>query len=248
VDLKQLKQDIDYKWKPQECKEYGATMVAYIDSRDVQDLLDKVCGQEGWQDRYREVKGHVYCEIGIKCGEEWVWKGDCGSPSNFEEVKGESSDAFKRAAVKWGIGRFLYSLGILKLKAGKHTNNKFYPADDNGRIIWDKQKLNDFCNKRIKKPAAKPEPVEPSELSDRQIISAKFAKLPKMDDLQKAIMSNVVMINKTHKPKGVNDGQFKEEVAVVIYDKYKRWPENDDEEDLMIQFIDKHFKEKNADV
>ena len=38
----------------------------------------------------------------------WVWKWNMGTESDFEAEKGEASDAFKRAAVLWGIGRFLY--------------------------------------------------------------------------------------------------------------------------------------------
>ena len=160
MNLEKLKKPMVYKWKPQECKEYGATCVAYVDSRDVQDLLDEVCGPENWQDKYYEVKGHVYCTIGINVG-EWIWKSDCGTESNFEAEKGESSDAFKRAAVKWGVGRFLYSLGVVKLKTAQYKG-KYYPADDSGNIIWDKPKLSEFCNSKLGKPAQKKTAPKPT--------------------------------------------------------------------------------------
>jgi hypothetical protein len=38
-----------------------------------------------------------------------VFKSDCGTESNTEKEKGESSDSFKRACVNWGIGRELYT-------------------------------------------------------------------------------------------------------------------------------------------
>lgn len=102
-----------YDWlaEPMECKTRkgpGGTMLDYIDARQVMDRLDDVVGPDKWQDEYHEVKGNLFCRIGIKIDGEWVWKGDVGKPTAIESIKGEASDAFKRAAVKWGIGRFLY--------------------------------------------------------------------------------------------------------------------------------------------
>lgn len=84
--------------------------LAYIDARDVQDRLDEVCGT-GWQVRTPWcVNGRIACEIGIKIGDEWVWRGDGAGETDVEADKGAFSDAFKRAAVRWGIGRYLYDL------------------------------------------------------------------------------------------------------------------------------------------
>lgn len=84
--------------------------LAYIDARDVMDRLDVVCGPEGWQNRYPHAGTKTVCEIGIKVGAEWVWKSNGAGDSDIEAEKGALSDAFKRAAVQWGIGRYLYSL------------------------------------------------------------------------------------------------------------------------------------------
>lgn len=84
--------------------------LAYIDSRDVQDRLDAVCGIGGWQCRYPHAEKKTVCDIGVKVGDEWVWKADGAGDSDVEAEKGALSDAFKRAAVKWGIGRYLYDL------------------------------------------------------------------------------------------------------------------------------------------
>lgn len=84
--------------------------LAYIDARDVQDRLDEVCGT-GWQVRTPWcVNGRIACEIGIKIGDEWIWRGDGAGETDVEADKGAFSDAFKRAAVRWGIGRYLYDL------------------------------------------------------------------------------------------------------------------------------------------
>jgi len=83
-------------------------MLDYIDSRQVMGLLDAVVGPENWSDSYVEISGSLFCKISIKVDGQWISKMDCGSESAIESEKGQASDAFKRAAVKWGIGRFLY--------------------------------------------------------------------------------------------------------------------------------------------
>ena len=84
MDLKQLKQEIPFKWRVQSANQYGAKCVAYIDARDVQDLLDEVCGADKWQLRYREHLGETVCEIGIHINDEWIWKAGGGDKTDFE--------------------------------------------------------------------------------------------------------------------------------------------------------------------
>ncbi len=142
MNLNNLKKEIPYKWKVQTAKEWGCDCVAYIDARDVMDMLDEVVGPENWQDRYEQVDKSLFCHLSIRVGDEWITKSDCGMPSNMEAEKGEASDAFKRAAVKWGVGRFLYSLGMVKIKETICTNpgepnpkyKKYVPAKDGKRI------------------------------------------------------------------------------------------------------------------
>lgn len=84
--------------------------LAYIDARAVMDRLDEVCGPENWQKRYSHADAKTICEIGIKIGDEWVWKADGAGDTDHEAEKGALSTAFKRAGVVWGIGRYLYDL------------------------------------------------------------------------------------------------------------------------------------------
>ena len=81
--------------------------LAYIDARDVMKRLDDVVGLDNWQDKYPFVG---CCEIGIRIKDEWIWKANGAGETHVEAEKGQFSDAFKRAAVMWGIGRYLYSL------------------------------------------------------------------------------------------------------------------------------------------
>jgi len=85
--------------------------LAYIDARDVMKRLDAVCGPVSWQARYPWSDGkRLVCEIGIKIGDEWIWKANGAGDTDVEAEKGAMSDAFKRAAVLWGIGQYLYDL------------------------------------------------------------------------------------------------------------------------------------------
>ena len=87
-----------------------ALALAYIDARAVQERLDQVCGPEGWQDEYSPIQGGFLCRLSIRYGEDWIAKEDGADVSAIEPTKGGVSDSFKRAAVKWGIGRYLYDL------------------------------------------------------------------------------------------------------------------------------------------
>ena len=87
-----------------------AQVLAYIDARDVMERLDYICGIDGWQCRYSHTATKTVCDIGIKINDEWIWKSDGAGDTDVEAEKGALSDAFKRAAVRWGIGRYLYDL------------------------------------------------------------------------------------------------------------------------------------------
>lgn len=87
----------------------------YIDARDVMERLDEVCGPENWQCSYPHATGKTICSIGVRIcregeGFEWIWKSDGAGDSDVEAEKGAMSDAFKRSAVRFGIGRYLYDI------------------------------------------------------------------------------------------------------------------------------------------
>lgn len=104
-----------------QCSEKGVSLLLYKDARVDMRLLDETVGPENWQCRYDTINGKLFCSVGVKCGGEWVWKQDVGSPSNMEADKGEASDAFKRACFRWGIGRELYTAPFVWVPADKCT-------------------------------------------------------------------------------------------------------------------------------
>jgi hypothetical protein len=107
IDYSRLKEPFaNVHFRPKTCYNGKVLLLAYLDGRDVMDRLDEVVGPDKWECDYKEIKNNLYCGISVN----GVWKWDCGTESKTDAEKGESSDAFKRAAVKWGIGRYLYSL------------------------------------------------------------------------------------------------------------------------------------------
>ena len=84
--------------------------LCYVDARDVMQRLDEVCGLDGWQCRYPHANGKTVCEIGLRIGGEWLWRADGAGDTETEAEKGALSDAFKRAAVRWLVGRYLYDM------------------------------------------------------------------------------------------------------------------------------------------
>lgn len=85
--------------------------LAYIDARVVMDRLDTICGPDAWQCNYDTVNGSAVCNLGLKMPSgEWLWKADGAGQTDIEGEKGALSDALKRAAVRWGVGRYLYDI------------------------------------------------------------------------------------------------------------------------------------------
>ena len=79
----------------------GVTLLLYKDARVDMDILDETVTPERWQCRYSEIKGNLYCEVGISFpaanGETvWIWKQDCGVESFSDKEKGEASDALTK--------------------------------------------------------------------------------------------------------------------------------------------------------
>ena len=127
--------------KVKQVKENGVAVLLYKTARTDMDLLDETYGPENWQCEYEEIKGNMYCKIGVydSLKMQWVWKQDCGIESREDDEgnqkKGEASDAFKRAGFKWGIGRELYTAPFIWISAdyikidnfkGKYTTRETF--------------------------------------------------------------------------------------------------------------------------
>lgn len=114
----------------------GMTLLLYKNARVDMQILDESVGEFNWQRDHKEIKGNLYCGIGINSGCEWVWKWDCGTESFSEKEKGEASDSFKRAGFNWGIGRELYTAPFIWLPVATKLkgNGKGYELNDPNEV------------------------------------------------------------------------------------------------------------------
>ena len=159
MDLTKLREPSppdDIEWRIAQAGEKNeqvwAKCLAYITARAIMDRLDDVCGPGDWQVEYREGAGHLQAGIGIKRNDEWVWKWDgtgllaaTEGLSGTDAGKGDFSNAMKRAAVQWGIGRYLY-----KLPEGwaiVNDSGRFYASKSKKApaFHWDPPRLPDWA-------------------------------------------------------------------------------------------------------
>lgn len=121
-----------------------ARVLAYVTNRAIQERLDDTVGCNKWQNQYvKAPEGGVLCGISIKLDGEWITKWDGAENTNIEAVKGGLSGAMKRAAVQWGIGRYLYELsaGFANIsEKGKYADKIKTPKGDRW-IKWDAPNL-----------------------------------------------------------------------------------------------------------
>jgi hypothetical protein len=101
----------EVKWRPQ-----GGKQVPYITARTVANRLDDVLGPESWWDDYVHSPHSVLCKLTIRLPDgSTVTKQDAGGAAGMQDEgddeKSAYSDSFKRAAVKFGVGRLLYGDG-----------------------------------------------------------------------------------------------------------------------------------------
>lgn len=121
----------DIEWKPITISKRTSKglAAAYITARAIMDRLDAVCGPANWRNEFRPgPDGGVLCGISIRVPQpdgsvEWVTKWDGAENTDIEAVKGGLSSAMRRAAVQWGIGRYLYDLP-----------QQWVPVDERGRF------------------------------------------------------------------------------------------------------------------
>jgi hypothetical protein len=92
--------------------------LSYVTARTVMNRLDAVLGPENWWNRYRPAGGaSVLCALTVRLPDgSTVTKCDAGGFAGMADAgdddKSGHSDALKRAAVLFGVGRYLYRDGV----------------------------------------------------------------------------------------------------------------------------------------
>lgn len=167
----------------------GGRQLQYITARTVMNRLDEVLGPENWWDEYQPLEHSVICRLTIRLPDgSLLMKSDAGGYAGMtdqgDDDKSGFSDAFKRAAVKFGIGRHLYGDGVATFKAvpepAKPVNGK--PALDpeiaQQYSAWAKAKCEEVNRKWLADLSASPKknPKAPAEIVNVYQLSGHLIK------------------------------------------------------------------------
>ena len=112
-------EDIDFRPQGTLGADGKGRVVGYIDARAVQERLDRAVGREHWSFTWEAIlmDKHIRVVKGILII-HGVRKEDVGDSVDqaTEPTKAAVSDAQKRVAVQWGIGRELYGMRLPRIK------------------------------------------------------------------------------------------------------------------------------------
>jgi hypothetical protein len=98
----------------------------YITARTIMNRLDDVLGPSNWWDDYQPLEHSVICRLTVRLPDgTTLTKCDAGGYAGMadpgDDDKSGFADAFKRAAVKFGVGRYLYRDGVPKFARATHS-------------------------------------------------------------------------------------------------------------------------------
>jgi hypothetical protein len=99
----------EIEWRVQSQTSTGKLIVVpYINNRCVMHRFDAAFGAENWTSEFREIANGFLCRLTVTINDRTIYREDGASKTNIEPEKGGISDAMKRAAVQFGLGRCLY--------------------------------------------------------------------------------------------------------------------------------------------
>lgn len=136
-------EDISWRVDSKPTKNNRARFISYIDARTAAKYLDEWVGPDGWEETYEEatLRGIpvLWCHLVIHFPLRSVTRSDLavfkegrgGDDAQKLEVglKGWTSNAFKRAATKYGIGRTAYELPEVWAPVRVDDRNRAWPND-----------------------------------------------------------------------------------------------------------------------
>lgn len=201
--ISELSKPVPYEWRVQSKTKADmqgrvkAICTSFIDARTVQQMLDDVCAKFGatWDVDYKDVCGVIFAGITIQieadksnnvayeCSTRW----DAGNRIEANETnkmyvqggKSAASDAFKRAAVMFGVGRFLYDIAPMTLPFDGYN-----VVDDKGQKVYD---LTTYIRGMAKKPQSKKKKPEAPKTETPAAPKLKKLTANNLDAMKKAL-------------------------------------------------------------
>lgn len=144
-------EDLEFRIQTYVEDQKTAKILTYVDARAVQNRLDEVFGWENWFDNYTETNNSrengMKCDLTVVYNDRLVKKTGFAPYTAVEPLKGGESDALKRAAVKFGIGRYLYNLTTNKVNLiqGYGKSDKTFKAKSGKWYSWKTPILPDWA-------------------------------------------------------------------------------------------------------
>lgn len=186
----------DIEWRVQQAGENKegkpwCMVLAYVTNRAIMKRLDEVCGKQNWKNEYCAAPdGGVMCGISILIDSRWVTKWDAAENTQIEAVKGGMSGAMKRAAVQWGIGRYLYNLdeSFARCSTDKQPGSDWVraKAKSGNLFYWQIPTLPNWAlpsSDSSENNTAKQEPTKQS-MTPEQVLEWMKENIPKMDSIE----------------------------------------------------------------
>ena len=206
----------DIRWRVSNTWQKGDTkmgmLVGYIDARTCMEALDTL--DPNWSAVHGDpiIIGNDL--VGVPCAltVNGVTRSDVGMPSSQDPIKGAYSDALKRAAVHFDIGRELYELPKIAVecnvdeRTGKAKSPKATPVYRNGRweidrkygwVRYDREpdeqpERRGPAVKAASTPSGAPVPRTPEE----DALVAELFALPGMSTARASLLADAVGVEK----------------------------------------------------
>ena len=141
----------EIEWRVQSVTSTGKMIVVpYINNRCVMQRFDAAFGPTNWTSEFREITNGFICRLTVYLDGQIITREDGASKTNIEPEKGGISDAMKRAAVQFGLGRCLYDYPKVFIEC----NEKYIPdwAQDKLTKLVEWVNLGNFKEVIILKP------------------------------------------------------------------------------------------------
>ncbi|WP_170885727.1 Rad52/Rad22 family DNA repair protein [Bacillus alkalicellulosilyticus] len=132
-------------WKSQNGQ--WAVVCPYVSNRAIMNRLDDIFGIDGWENEIKEIHSGIMCGLTIFMNNQAITKWDGADTTNIESTKGGISNAMKRCAVQFGIGRYLYYLEEFRVQVHPDRNaGPYYVKDKSGvQGYWKSPRLPEWA-------------------------------------------------------------------------------------------------------
>lgn len=231
VNFRLLNSD-EIEVRVQSVKNGKATMLLYMNSRVVTDLLDETVGNMNWCSEFQSVDGKVICRIGIWDDDKrmFIYKSDTGSESNIEAEKGQFSDCYKRCLSRFGVNE-LYTAPNIVIDDDGYGNKGYYVS----KIAY-----NETARKIVE--------LHIANKFDKEVFSWKFGEKPKTieqkkQEPQKDNLTILVEFCKAEKEKGTDKETLKK-FYNFYKDKANNWKNTFNPSALLDKWIERDKKPK----